>query len=115
MVLIAAIILLFIYVIVLDLCTVKKSNTNDRIQIGFGRFDWSLTEYGKKVKAEDPMSLPQDWLLDESFKAGVAKRFWLTWSIYLSGTLLIVVFVLAFISWTFGWSLIAKQKAIEGD
>jgi hypothetical protein len=113
--LIAAIILLALYVILLDLCTVKKSNTNNRIQIGFGKSDWSLTEYGRQVKAEDPGKTPQDWLLDESFKAGVAKRFWSAWSIYLSGTLLVAVFIFAFVSWTFGWSLIAKQKAIDGE
>lgn len=112
--LVVSVVLLISYLILLDVCTVITTNTNNRIQIGFGKFDWSLTEYGKQKKAEDPAALPQDWLLDESLKAGVAKRFWSTWSIYFSGVLLITVFILAFVSWAFGWSLIAKQKAIDG-
>lgn len=113
--LVISVALLIVYPILIDLCTVEIPGTNKRIQIGFDKFDWSLTEYGKKIKAQDPTAIPQEWLSDESFRSGVAKLFWQTWSIYLSGVLTIVVFIFAFILWTFGWSLIAKQKAIDGS
>lgn len=112
-VLIISVVLLILYLILIDLCTVQIPGINKRVQIGFDKFDWSLTEYGKQVKAKNPVALPQEWLSDESFESGVAKRFWQTWSIYLAGVLMIVVFIFAFVLWAFGWSLIAKQKAID--
>jgi hypothetical protein len=113
-VLIISVVLLILYLVLIDLCTVQIPGTSKRIQIGFDKFDWSLTEYGKKVKAQDPTASPQDWLSEESFKTGVAKLFWQTWSIFLSGISMIVIFISAFVLWSFGWSLIAKQKAIGG-
>ena len=110
--LVVSVVLLILYLVLIDLCTVQIPGTSKRIQIGFDRFDWSLTDYGRRLKGEDPSALPQDWLSEESFKKDVAKRFWPIWSIYLSGILMIIVFISAFVLWAFGWSLIAKQKAI---
>ena len=113
--LLVSIVLLVLYPALIDVCTVQIPGTDKRIQIGFDKFDWSLTEYGKLVKARNPTALPQEWLSDESFKTGVAKLFWKTWSIYLSGFVTVIVFILTFVFWAFGWSLIAKQKAIDGS
>jgi hypothetical protein len=110
---IAAIFLLLLYLVLLDLCTVLIPGTDKRVQIGFDKFDWSLTDHGKQVKAEKPIALPQEWLSDESFRKDVAKLYWQPWSIYLAGIALILIFIFAFVLWAFGWSLIAKQKAIS--
>jgi hypothetical protein len=109
---IASIVLLILYLILLDLCTVLIPGTTQRIQIGFDKFDWSLTAYGKQVKASKPFATPQQWLWDESYATDAPKLLWTSWTIYLSGILMIVDFMFAFVLWTFGWSLIAKQKAI---
>lgn len=111
--LIASIVLLIFYLVLLDLCTVLVPATTKRMQIGFDRFDWSLTAYGKQVKAEKPLATPQQWLWDEAFGTDAPKLIWTSWSIYLSGIGMLVVFMFAFVLWTFGWSLIAKQRAIE--
>lgn len=112
-VLIASFLLLILYLIALDMCSVQIAGTNKRVQIGFDRFDWSLTEYGKQTRNADANAQPKDWIAEEGFKGGVAKLFWQPWSIYLSGALLILLFTITFVLWTFGWSLIAKENAIS--
>jgi hypothetical protein len=112
--LIFSVVLIVGYVVLLELCSILIQGTKKTIQIGFGTLDWSLTEYGQRVKAEDPVLGPADWLQQEGLTSGVAKRIWTPWSVYSAGSLMIVVFMLAFISWAFGWSLIAKQRAIDG-
>jgi hypothetical protein len=110
---VASILLLFVYTILLDLCTVVVPGTTQRMQIGFGRFDWSLTAYGQQVKTTKPLAPPQQWLWDESFETDAPKLIWASWTIHLAGILMTLVFMFAFVLWTFAWSLIAKQKAIK--
>ena len=114
-VLIASFILLVLYLVLLDSCTVLIPGTDARVQIGFGKLDWSLTDYGKQIKYSDSIASTQQWLNDEGFRKDVAKIFWKTWSIYASGILMIFVFMFAFVLWTFGWSLIAKQRALDAN
>jgi hypothetical protein len=112
---IASIFFLILYLILLDLCTVLVPGTTQRMQIGFDKFDWSLTTYGKQVKSSKPFATPQQWLWDESYATDAPKLLWTPWAIYLSGILMMVVFMFAFVLWTFGWSLVAKQKAIGAE
>lgn len=108
-----SIVLLVIYVVLLDLCTVLVPGTTERMQIGFYKFNWSLTDYGRQVKATKPFATPQQWLWDEAYGIDAPKLLWRLWSIYLSGILMIVVFISAFVFWTFAWSLVAKEKALS--
>src|ERR1043166_5412978 len=108
-----SILLLLLFTILLDLCTVVVPGTTQRMQIGFGELDWSLTPYGQHVKATRPLATPQQWLWDESFSTNAPKLIWIWWTIHLSGILITLVFMFAFVLWTFGWSLIAKQKALQ--
>jgi hypothetical protein len=112
-ILLLSFVLLVSYLIIVDLCSVQIPGTNSRVQIGFSQFDWTLTDYGKGLKRQDPTAQPSQWLDEEAFKAGAAKLFWKPWSIYAAGVLLILVFTTAFILWTFAWSLIAKQNALS--
>jgi hypothetical protein len=110
---VVSILLLLVYTILLDLCTVLVPGTTQRMQIGFAKFDWSLTTYGQQVKAAKPFATPQKWLWDESFATDAPKFIWSSWAIHLSGILMTIVFMFAFVLWTFAWSLIAKQKALK--
>jgi hypothetical protein len=110
---IVSVLLLLAYTVLLYLCTVPIPGTTQRIQIGFYNFDWSLTRYGGHVKAANPVATPANWLSDESWSTDAPAKIWSSWAIHLSGILMTVVFIFTFVLWTFGWSLIAKQKAIS--
>jgi hypothetical protein len=60
---VVSILLLLVYTILLDVCTVLVPGTTQRMQIGFGKFDWSLTAYGQQVKATKPFATPQLWVM----------------------------------------------------
>ncbi len=115
-VLIASVILLVLYLVLLRLCTVVSPDNTARFQTGFDKFEWSLTDEGKRVKAKSPNATVQDWMLDDAlFREGGPDVLWKSWTIYLSGVLTTIIFILTFVLWTFGWSLLAKQKALEGS
>jgi hypothetical protein len=101
------------YSILFSLCTVTIVGSNKKIQIGFGKYEWSLTDYGKEKKRTDPLSTPDQWIMEETFYKGVAFACWKPWTIYLSGIAMIAIFLFMFIFWTWGWCLIAKQLAID--
>jgi hypothetical protein len=109
-----SLILLVLYLLLLPLCTVVAPGTRNRFQIGFGKASWSLTDEGKRVKAQHPNETVQDWMEDDAlFRPGGPDVIWKTWTISLFGVVMIVTFILAFILWTFVWSLLAKQRAID--
>ena len=106
--------LLLVYLILFDLCTVETPDGTVRFQIGVGKYDWGLTNKGLEVKAKFPDKTPQFWMMSAAlFRPGGPDVLWKTWTIYLSGVTIILVFVLIFVLWTFGWALLAKQKLKE--
>lgn len=106
--------LLIVYFVLFDLCTVETPGGTERFQIGFGKYDWGLTKTGLEVKAKFPDKTLQHWMMyDDWFRSGGPNVLWKTWTIYLSGIIMILVFVLTFVLWTFGWALLAKQKLIK--
>ena len=110
-----SIVLVIGYSILFSLCTVTITGSNKKIQIGFGKYEWSLTDYGKEKKRTDPMSTPDQWIMEETFYKGVAFNYWKPWTVYLSGVLMIAIFLFTFIFWTWGWCLIAKQMALDSQ
>ena len=105
--------LLIVYFVLFDLCTVETPDGAERFQIGFGKYDWGLTNKGLEVKAKFPDNPPQYWLMYGAwFRSGGPNVLWKTWTIYLSGIMITLVFVLTFVLWTFGWTLLSKQKLI---
>lgn len=107
--------LLVIYLLLLRTFTVLEPREEKiRFQIGFARYDWGLTEEGRKLKNAHPNSSMQEFMLyGRAYSNDRIEIFWKTWSVYLAGTLLILVFLLTFVLWTFGWALIAKHHAIS--
>lgn len=113
--LIVAVILLVVYMVMLKVCTVADppENPETRYQIGFWTFDWSLSDDGQYLKQRHPGSSPRD-LMDYGVvfsKDGPAK-IWKFWTILASGISMILVFLFTFVLWVFGWSLLAKRKAL---
>lgn len=112
-----ALLMLFLYLILLRLCTVVSppiQGKEVRFQIGFGKWEPSLTEEGREVKRTSPNSTIQEWMLDDGlFKPGGPEVIWKAWMIYLAGTLTLITFVLTFVLWTLMWALLAKQKALS--
>jgi len=114
-VLIVAVALLVVYMVMLKVCTVAEpaDKPETRYQIGFWTFDWSLNADGKYLKQRHPGSSPRE-LMDYAVafsKDGPAK-IWSFGTILASGVSMILVFLFTFVLWVFGWSLLAKRKAL---
>lgn len=112
---ICSVLLLFVYLALLKVCTVADppEKPEVRYQIGFWNFDWSLTEDGKFLKYKHASATPWE-LLDygAAFSEEGPAKIWKFWLIMLAGSSMIVVFMFAFVLWVFGWSLLAKRKAL---
>jgi hypothetical protein len=111
--LITAFILLSIYVILLRFCTVLEPQSYEqRFQVGFYKFDFSLTEVGLNLKHKTPSAPIEDWILSEgAFRPGGPEIIWRPWSITIAGLLLVFIYMLGFVLWTVGFSLLAKHKS----
>lgn len=113
-VLIAAILLLILYLVLLRVCTVVDPPGENRYQIGFSNFEWSLNPNGQKIMREHPDFTVKN-LMDYStlyYPTG-PEQDWKPWTIYLSGVLMILTFIFSFVLWTLGWSLLALQKLAQ--
>ncbi|HMF58646.1 MAG TPA: hypothetical protein VK619_20035 [Pyrinomonadaceae bacterium] len=119
-VLIVSIILFIIYIVLLHMCTVLDLPGKYRYQIGFSNFQWSLTPHGQQVMSRHPNFTVRDLMEHDALyptpPSVEAKTdlTWKPWTIYLSGVLMILVFIFSFVLWTLGWSLLALQKMAHG-
>jgi hypothetical protein len=106
--------LFIVYLVLFNLCTVETPGGTERFQIGFWKYDWGLTNIGLQIKAKYPDKNPQYWIMYGGwFYRGGPNILWKTWTIFLSGIIIILVFILTFVLWTLGWALLAKQKLIK--
>lgn len=113
-----ALVLIIVYLVMLKICTVTDPPVNPatRYQIGFWSWNWSLNEDGKFLVQNHAGATPHE-LMDYAVafsKDGPAKV-WKFWTILVAGISMIVVFLLTFVLWVFGWALLAKRKALDED
>lgn len=108
---IGATFLILIYLLFLRFCTVLDPQSEKvRFQIGFGKQNWSLTKVGLEYKKNFPEESPATWMMAEAaFSPGGPEKLWKSWSILLAGTLMIVIFLLAFGMWAAGFAFLAKH------
>jgi len=107
--------LLIGYILLLQFTTVPMpTQPSTRLQIGFGMLDWTLTEAAKDWKSSNPSLTVAQMIKNEAaFTQDRIGILWQTWSIYIAGFLLIVLYLSAFIAWTSGFALLAKQRSIS--
>lgn len=78
-----------------------------RVQIGFAMANWSLTDVGRKWKAEHPAWTVEEIAASEAaFDQGRVFIIWQTWSVYCAGFALIVLYFVGFGLWTSGFALL---------
>jgi hypothetical protein len=78
-----------------------------RVQIGFGTANWSLTDVGKKWTTDHPSITAEEIAAREAaFDQGRVFIVWPTWSVYLAGTCLILLYFIAFGLWTSGFAIL---------
>jgi hypothetical protein len=110
-----AVLLLIMYMVMLKVCTVvdPPAKPEVRYQIGFWTFDWSLNADGRYLMQKHANATPWE-LMDyaTAFSKDGPARLWKFWSILVSGVSMIFVFLFTFVLWVFGWSLLAKRKAL---
>jgi hypothetical protein len=111
-----AVLLLVVYMVMLRVCTVADPpvNPQTRYQIGFWTFDWSLNSEGQFLKQKHPGSSPWE-LMDYgvAFSKDGPAKIWTFSTILASGVSMILIFLFTFVLWVFGWSLLAKRKALD--
>ncbi len=107
--------LLIVYILLLQFTTVPiPTEPSTRLQIGFGTFDWTLTEAARDWKSSNPsLTVTQMIKKEAAFTQDRIAILWQTWSVYLAGFLLIVLYFSGFVTWTSGFALLAKQRSRE--
>lgn len=108
--LLMAFVCLTAYVLLLRYCTVLEPQEYlQRFQVGFWKFDWCLTDAGLNLKRNIPLAPLEDWMLSESaFRQGGPEIIWQAWSIVTAGFALILTYIVGFVLWTIGFSLLAR-------
>jgi hypothetical protein len=108
----SAVLLLVFYVLLFGFTTIGAPS-GKRLQIGFGRATWSLTDAGRDwVKTQPTITVVQMVTNEAAFEQDRIGILWTTWSINLAGALLILLFVLCFASWTTGFALLVKHRTV---
>lgn len=119
-------ILLLVSLLSLSAFFVIKSNTtvsftdtngNEQIyQVGFHKMNWSLTENGTILKQNFPDKTLKDWMLmDSAFVDDGPSKIWKKWTINLAGIILILAYLIGFLSWASAFSILAKNKASTSE
>jgi hypothetical protein len=106
-----ALVFLIAYVVLWQEWTV--ANMNDptvRYQIGFGKANWGLTTEGLKDRDDPRLFTVQDWMSAHGWSPETPRIIWKSWTIDSAGLILITIFVSGFISWSVGFSLLAKYR-----
>ena len=76
--------------------------------------EWSLTDAGKDWLRTNPTITVTQMVRNEAaFDQDRLTILWKTWSIYTAGSLLILLYFLAFTCWTTGFALLAKHRSLE--
>ena len=106
---------LIAYILLLQFTTLPMpTEPSTRLQVGFGKFDWSLTEAGRAWKRSNPsLTVTQMVKNEAAFTQDRVAILWQTWSVYLAGFLLIALYFSGFITWASGFALLAKQRSIS--
>jgi hypothetical protein len=110
--LIVAFCCLLLYVLLIRYCTVLEPQSySQRFQIGFWKFDWSLTEAGLALKHQLPLATVEDWMLREgAFTQGGPEIIWRAWSVITAGCLLVIIYMAGFLFWTVGFATLAMHR-----
>lgn len=103
---------LMAYVLLLRYCTVLDPQSyTHRFQVGFWKFDWSLTEIGISLKQKMRYAPIEDWMLREgSFTQGGPETIWLAWSITAAGCAMVLTYISGFVLWTAGFAALARHQ-----
>ena len=103
---IVAVALIALYILLLQFTSLPiPPEKEKRVQIGFDTLNWSLTEAAQKEKAEHPTWTAEDLAFSEAaFDPQRVYIVWRTWSVYLAGSCLIVLYFVGFALWTTGFA-----------
>lgn len=112
----AAFLLFIFYLVCLKVTTVlDPREEKQRFQVGFSRYEWSLSDEGRKINNSHPeVSMQEFMLYGRAYSNDRIEVIWKPWTVYLAGILTILIFMFTFVSWNLGWAFIAKQQALSG-
>ena len=101
------------YFKLLNTSSVSKEINNEviRLQTGFGKSDWSLTDYGINIKNSFPELSTTDLLLRAGFNESGVEKIWTKESITLAGVINVLFYLTCFLAWTVGFAFLAKDKS----
>lgn len=86
-----------------------------RVQVGFGKADWSLNAEGERMKAIHGGASLQQWLMAAGIfgEAHGPDRLWTGSSLMLARGLLFGLFVLAFVVWVAACAAVVERYDVE--
>ena len=103
-----SVILLVAFLITLRAWTVKHPRNDTVYQIGFRTASWSLTVAGKRDLHHRPAATPEELMfMEAAFHSAGPAKIWVSWSIYLAGFIILVLYLFGFVSWSAGFATFA--------
>jgi hypothetical protein len=111
----SSIFLLIVYILLWTFTTVTNPIATDtHLQIGFGLFDWTLTDAARDWLNDKPtLTVIEMIKYEAAFTQDRITILWQTWSVYVAGTLIIVLYFLAFFIWAIAFALLKKPRSSE--
>lgn len=89
-----------------------ESERNKRLQIGFALARWSLTaEAAERLRDPDVRTVDDLLLAFPGAYAGQVELVWTPLSVTAAGLLLLLLFSIGFLSWAYGFALLARALA----
>jgi hypothetical protein len=104
--------LLTTYILAFQLTTVAVPPDDDkRLQIGFGKAAFSLTDVGRSWTRDRPSISPEEMLMNEAaFSPGGVYKIWNKPSVAAAGALLIVLYLVGFATWTAAFAMLGGES-----
>jgi hypothetical protein len=114
-VVLGSVILLGAYALIRDYTTVSIPTTEDeRLQVGFGTADWGLTPAGREWKRLQPGITAEQLVRNEGYTQNRVGIIWTRASMNLAATLMLILYITTFVSWTAGFAGLGKGRSGNG-
>ena len=113
-----SVVLLIAFLVALRAWTVRHPRGEATYQIGFRTANWSLTPAGQDDLKHLPSATPEElMLLEAAYHDGGPTKIWRSWSIYLTGSITLVLYLFGFVTWSAAFSTfaIAMEEADRKD
>ena len=91
-----------------------ERSVGQRYQIGFGVMSFSLTDDARTKGTRLALRTPEDYMLAfGGYEPHATALIWREWTIIAAGSLLIALYVVAYLGWCYGLAILAKSFSAD--